>query len=199
MADPSTSLRAGPRRALVWKALLEVVLISVGVFLGLAAEQWRSNAQHRDQARAALQRFKHEIESNKAAVEAVANYHAQLHEQVKSYLNPETRAHSRFQMQGIRPVSFERTAWDLAIATQSLADIDATLAFELARVYGQQQTYAGLTGGMLQAMYLRPPSENREPFLHTLRVYLDDIVGLEPGLVKTYDEILPLIDRALRD
>ena len=34
-----------PRRALVWKALLEVVVISTGVFLGLAAEQWRSNAQ----------------------------------------------------------------------------------------------------------------------------------------------------------
>jgi hypothetical protein len=94
-------------------------------------------------------------------------------------------------------VAFEHTAWDLAIATQSLADIDATLAFELARIYGQQQTYAGLTGGMLQAMYLRPPSESRDPFLHTLRVYLDDIVGLEPGLEKMYDALLPKIDRAL--
>jgi hypothetical protein len=188
-----------PRRALVWKALLEVVLISTGVFLGLAAEQWRSNAQHRDQARAALQRFRSEIESNKTAVTAVAAYHAQLHKRIKSYLDPDVRQKQSVMMEGIRPVSFEHTAWDLAIATQSLADIDATLAFELARVYGQQQTYASLTGGMLQAMYLRPPSEQFEPFLHTVRVYLDDIVGLEPALLKTYDNILPRIDAALRD
>jgi hypothetical protein len=188
-----------PRRALVWKALLEVVLISTGVFLGLAAEQWRSNAQHRDQARAALQRFKSEIETNRAAVQAVAGYHVQLHEQLKLYLNPDTQAASKLRVEGIRPVSFDHTAWDLAIATQSLADIDQTLSFELARLYGQQQTYAGLTGSMLQAMYLRPLSEARDPFLHTLRVYLDDIVGLEPGLVKLYDGILPKLDAALRD
>jgi hypothetical protein len=188
-----------PRRALVWKALLEVVLISTGVFIGLAAEQWRSNAQHRDQAHAALQRFKSEIESNKAAVQSVTGYHVQLHNQIKAYLNPDTRASSPVRMEGIRPVPFEHTAWDLAIATQSLADIDATLVFELARIYGQQQTYAGLTGGILQAMYLRPPSENRDAFFHTLRVYLDDIVGLEPALVEAYNKILPQIDQALRD
>ena len=187
-----------PRRALVWKALLEIVLISTGVFLGLAAEQWRSNAQHRDQAHAALVRFKSEIETNRTAVQAVTGYHKKLHEQIKTYLNPKTRDGSPVELQGIRPVAFEHTAWDLAIATQSLADIDQALAFELARVYGQQQIYAGLTGGMLQAMYLRPPSENRESFLHTLRVYLDDIVGLEPGLTLEYDKLLPRIDEALR-
>jgi hypothetical protein len=188
-----------PRRALVWKALLEVILISTGVFLGLAAEQWRSNAQHRDQARAALQRFKGEIESNRAAVQAVTSYHVKLHERIKLYLNPKTRDEVDLEMAGIRPVPFEHTAWDLAIATQSLADIDAALAFELARTYGQQQTYAALTAGMLQAMYLRPPSENLEPFLHTVRVYLDDIVGLEPALVESYGRILPQIETALRD
>jgi hypothetical protein len=188
-----------PRRTLVWKALLEVVLISTGVFLGLAAEQWRSTAQHRDQAHAALQRFRSEIESNKAAVQAVAGYHAQLHKQIKAYLNPETRANSSVRMESIRPVPFEHTAWDLAIATQSLADIDATLAFELARIYGAQQAYAGFTAGMVQAMYLRPPSEGSDPFLHTLSVYLDDIVGMEPALVEAYNKILPQIDEALKD
>ena len=102
-------------------------------------------------------------------------------------------------MKGIQPVAFAQTAWDLAIATQSLADIDSSLAFELAALYGFQRTYTGLTEGMLRAMYVRPPSENLEPFLHTLRVYLDDIVGLEPEMVKAYAKILPLIDRALKD
>lgn len=185
-----------PRRALVWKGVFEVVLISIGVFLAMEADQWRTNQQHREQARATLQRFKDEIERNRKAVTEVKDYHVQLHGELKRFTEGEP---VRVQMQGIRPVAFEHTAWDLAIATQSLAEIDASLAYEMTRLYGAQETYAGLSSGMLQAMYLRPPSENWKPFLHTVRVYLDDIVGLEPGLIEMYDRILPLIDRALRD
>ena len=50
-------------RTTVTKAVIEVVLIGVGVFLGMAADQWRSDRQHRDQARDALQRFRVEIQS----------------------------------------------------------------------------------------------------------------------------------------
>jgi len=190
---------SSPQRALVWKALLEVVLISAGVFLGLAAEQWRSDRQHRDQAHQALQRFKTEIEANRAAVMKNQDYRARIRKDITAYLDPRLRPTVNLQMEGIKPVNFEHTAWDLALVTQSLADIDSTLAFELARVYGQQQIYTSLTGGLMQAMYLRPPSENLTAFLHSVKIYLDDIVEFDPGLVKMYDEVLPLIDRALKD
>ena len=188
-----------PRRAIVWKALLEVVLISAGVFIGLAAEQWRSDRQHRDQAHQALQRFKIEIEANRAAVTKNQDYRARIRKDITAYLNPKLRPTVDLQMEGIKPVNFEHTAWDLALVTQSLADIDSALAFELARVYGQQQVYTSLTGGLMQAMYLRPPSENLTAFLHSVKIYLDDIVEFDPGLVKMYDGVLPLIDRALKD
>jgi len=190
---------SSPQRALVWKALLEVVLISAGVFLGLAAEQWRSDRQHRDQAQQALQRFKTEIEANRAAVMKNQDYRARIRKDITAYLDPKLRPTVNLQMEGIKPVNFEHTAWDLALVTQSLADIDSTLAFELARVYGQQQIYTNLTGGLMQAMYLRPPSENLTVFLHSVKIYLDDIVEFDPGLVKMYDEVVPLIDRALKD
>jgi hypothetical protein len=190
---------SSPQRALVWKALLEVVLISAGVFLGLAAEQWRSDRQHRDQAHQALQRFKTEIEANRAAVMKNQDYRARIRKDITAYLDPRLRPTVNLQMEGIKPVNFEHTAWDLALVTQSLADIDSTLAFELARVYGQQQIYTSLTGGLMQAMYLRPPSENLTAFLHSVKIYLDDIVEFDPGLVKMYDEVVPLIDRALKD
>jgi hypothetical protein len=188
-----------PRRALVWKALLEVVLISAGVFIGLAAEQWRSDRQHRDQAHQALQRFKTEIEANRAAVTKNQDYRARIRKDITAYLDPKLRPTVDLQMEGIKPVNFDHTAWDLALVTQSLADIDSRLAFELARVYGQQQIYTSLTGGLMQAMYLRPPSENLTAFLHSVKIYLDDIVEFDPGLVKMYDEVLPLIDHALKD
>jgi hypothetical protein len=190
---------ADQRRAMIAKGLLEIALISVGVFLGLAAEQWRSNAQHREQAHAALLRFRTEIEHNRAAVEKVKDYHVQMRDVIGRYLDPKTRAATNLQMEGVMPAVFEHTAWDLAIATQALADIDQALAFELARVYGLQQQYSGLSDGLTQAMYLRPPSENLDGFLHSVRVYYDDVVVHEPALLDLYAHVLPLIDGALKD
>ena len=45
----------------IFKILLEVVLIGVGVFLGLAGEQWRENGRHREMAERTLRRFRAEI------------------------------------------------------------------------------------------------------------------------------------------
>src|SRR5262249_16922783 len=44
-ADPTAPRR--PRGRSLAKIALEVLLISTGVFLGLAGEQWRENSQHR--------------------------------------------------------------------------------------------------------------------------------------------------------
>jgi len=188
-----------PRRALVWKGIFEIALIAIGVFLALMADQWRSDRQHRDQARDALQRFKVEIQTNQAAIDTVKDYHAMMRTAVGAYLDPKTRAATNLQLAGIQPTIFEHTAWDLALATQSLADIDPELAFELARLYGMQQTYAGLTGGLMQSMYQRPPSEDLVKFLHSVKIWLDNIVVHEPAIAENYKRILPKIDRALKD
>jgi len=186
-------------RATITKALLEVALVAIGVFLGMAADQWRSDRQHRAQARDALQRFRVEVQANQAAVDKVQDLHANLRTAIAGYLDPKTREKTNLQMNGFQPVVFEHTAWDLALATQSLADLDPTLAFELARVYGLQETYAGHTGGLGQAMYMRPPSEDMVKFLHSVKIWLDDIVYYEPALAENYTKLLPMIDRALKD
>jgi hypothetical protein len=186
-------------RAWIAKAVLEVVLISTGVFLGLAAEQWRSDAQHREQARASIARFRAEIQANRDAVAKVKDYHVDVRKLVQQYLDadPKAREGMSVKLQGIRPVYFDHTAWDLSLATQALADIEPELAYEIARVYGLQQMYAGLTSGMTNAMYLNPPTANPLPFFQALRIYLGDITIQEPALLGMYDSLLPSLDRAL--
>ena len=141
---------------------LEVLLISAGVFLGLMGEQWRERAQHRELAEASLQRFRTEISTNRKAVDRVKDYHVSMKKRIDAYLaaDAKTRPTIVVRLQGVQPVFFERTAWDLALATQSLAYIDPQLAFALSRIYGTQRTYSDLTGGMMQAMYLRPPTSD---------------------------------------
>jgi hypothetical protein len=59
-----------PRRGSWLKILLEVALITTGVFLGLAGEQWREQVRHRETAEASLRLFRAEILANSKAVSA---------------------------------------------------------------------------------------------------------------------------------
>jgi len=115
------------------KLALEVLLIGTGVFLGLAGEQWRESREHRERAEASLRRFSTELGDNKKTVAAVLDYHAALRANLKQYFDapPRKRNSISVKMQGIRPALFETTAWDLAIATQSLSYLDGDLAYAL--------------------------------------------------------------------
>ena len=185
----------------VLRGVFEVALISLGVFLGLAGDQWREDAQHRQQSAASLRRFRSEIETNRKAVSDVRDYHDATLKRVKTFLSedPKTRNRAEVRLQGLQPAVFEQTAWDLALTTQSLAYINQDLAFTLSRVYNTQQQYLTLTRGITQAMYLLPIRENFDAFIAATETYFSDIVLMEPRLLEMYDEALQLIDRELEE
>lgn len=176
-----------------------MLLISTGVFLGLMSEQWRERAQHRELAEASLRRFRTEILANRKAVAGVKDYHVTTKKSLDTYLaaDAKTRPTLDVQLLGLQPAFVEHTAWDLALVTQSLAYIDAQLAFALSRIYTTQQEYADLTRGIMQAMYLRTPSADLAGFFGAVAIYYGDVVLIEPKLLEMYEEVLPQIDRAL--
>jgi len=203
---PTAVPRARPHATHQSKSLLkiglEVLLISTGVFLGLMGEQWRERAHHRELAETSLRRFRDEVLANRNAVAAVKDYHTTTKKSLAAFFAADAKTRPTIQdgirIRGIQPASFEHTAWDLALITQSLTFVDPSLAFALSRIYTTQQNYEGLSRGILQAMYLLPPmSENPTPFFGALSIYYGDIVLYEPRLLGMYDEILPQIDRAL--
>ena len=44
---------------------------------------------------------------------------------------------------------------------------------------------------------MRPPGENLEASFRAVAIYYGDVVLMEPGLLRMYDDLLPRIDRAL--
>ena len=197
-ADVPASVSQRRRWSASWP-ILEVFLIALGVFLGLAGEQWRGNAERRGRATETLRRIRAEMAANRDEVKRVVDYHADARQRLKDFfaVPAAKRADMRFRLDGILPVQFEQTAWDLAQSTQALVDMDPDLSFALARVYGAQKRYNGLTEGITNAMYLRPPTEDATAFLQSLSLYYSDVVILEPALEKMYADMLPQIDRAL--
>jgi hypothetical protein len=181
--------------------VLQVVLIALGVFLGLAGEEWRQGRENRRLADDTLRRFRTEIATNRDIVRGVQDYHADKLAELNAYFaaTAEQRANISIPFAGVRPPRFESTAWELALATGTLAHLDSELAFTLSRTYGIQEMTNQLGNGMLEAMYLRPPTLDGDGFLGAVQLYYDDLTDIEPGLLVAYDALLTVLDDALAD
>ena len=157
--------------------------ISAGVFLGLMGEQWREHVHHRELAETTLRRFRTELQANRDAVAAVKDKHVAKLKSVQAYfsLDPAARQKVVNFDDATDPAFLEYSAWELALATQSLAYIDSDLAFAISHVYAAQQQLDGSTRGVTQAMYA---TANAEAFLRNgLATYFGDCVLMEPRLL----------------
>ena len=90
-------------------------------------------SEHRELAAGVSQAFRTEITTNRDALASRKDYHATLKQELTTYFDSDApKTPARFgetvhMTAGISPVFFEQAAWDLAIATQALAYIDADL------------------------------------------------------------------------
>ncbi len=184
--------------------LFEVLLISVGVFLGLLANNWHEEREHRAQARAALGNFLEEMQVNTQAIEQYRQYHERLVRELGLFLGSDQPAtNDRFQgevhFQGLRPVIFEHTAWDLAIATQALSYLQPDLAFDISKVYTRQVAFQTLENSFLSSAYTPATlsAENQRGLALAMQTYLIDVNLVEPALLNLYKKTMPEIKRAL--
>ena len=196
------SLRGGERSFL--NLFVEVALITVGVFLALWANNWHEDREHRAQAQAALRNFAGEMEANRDATERNRQYHETLARELNQFLRSkefpsEERLHKEVHFEGVRPVIFEHTAWDLALATQALSYLKPDLAFEISKVYTQQNVFQILENSYLASAFTPASlsSDNVKGFATAMLLYLADVNQLEPAMVSRYEKIIPEVKRAL--
>ena len=190
-------------RPSIWMLLLEVALIGTGVFLGLMGEEWRESRAHHELAATALHNFRTEILANGRSIAGLRDYHVQLRKRIGAFVgSPGPKTLAAFAQQGsfdgMRPVRFERTAYDLAIATQALAYLDQELAFAISRVYTRQQLFQQFENDMSGALFAPGAvTENFAGLMTSAVLYLNEVVATEPALAKSYDELVAQIDTAL--
>ena len=178
-----------------------MLLISASVFLGLIGQQWYEDSRQRAEAMSSLRRFRTEISANRKEITGKLSYHAPLQKRLRAYVRADTEGRKAIDLEfsDVQPPFFDRTAWELALATESLAHIDPDLAFVLSRIYYFQDQVNSLTRTFTDAMYANPPSYESEPFLRAADLYYGDVVGFEQGLVGMYDTALTAIDATLAE
>jgi hypothetical protein len=196
------SLR-GRERSLL-NILLEVVLISIGVFLALWANNWHENREHRALAESTLRNFASEMRANQQAVQGERQYHEalarELHEFLVSNEPPtEERLQNNVHFKGLRPITFEHTAWDLALATQALSYLKPDLGFAISKVYTEQNAFQTVENSFLASAYTPSTfsSDNVKGLVAAMQYYLIDINQKEPAILQLYDKVIPEVNSAL--
>jgi hypothetical protein len=196
---------AGRAKSLL-KTGLEVVLITTGVFLGLLGEQWRENAEHRELARQSLQRLRAEFRANTAEVERVHGRHVQQLKALKQYVaehQTELLAHLLDVRKPLPlPIPDMTTdsagvayaAWDVALATQSLAHMDPDLVAEMSSAYRMQQMYEDAHRHIQQRQY---SGDMLVQMMRGHMAYFGDASLYEELLLKRYAAILARLDKAI--
>jgi len=198
------SLRSGEHGKSFVNLLSEVVLIAVGVFLALWANNWHEDSEHRAQARAALRNFVGEMEANRQATQSNRSYHETLARELDQFLHSseppsEDRFRKEVHFEGVRPVIYEHTAWDLALATQALSYIKPDLAFDISKVYTQQNAFQTLENSFLASTFT-PASmsvDNLQGLAPAMVFYLADVNQQEPAILKLYGKVIPEVNSAL--
>jgi hypothetical protein len=187
--------------------ILEVAMIVVGVFLGLAAEQWREGRHEHELALASLRNFRAEVVTNQAEITRVRSYHEALARNLQKFTEEKTphtfrRFMTDVQFQGTRTVNLEHTAWDLALATQALSYIKPDMAYAISRLYTRQQTFQTMENGFMQSAFtptVFADTSNTVGLTIAMMTYMGDVNIQEPGLLKAYKVMLPKLDSALED
>src|SRR5438477_9871679 len=184
--------------------LLEVVPVTVGVFLALWANNWHEDREHRAQAQAALRNFASEMEANRQATQRNRAYHETFARELREFLASkepasEDRLNRSVHFEGMRPVIFEHTAWDLALATQALSYLDPDLAFDISKVYTQQNAFQKLEDSFLAAAFTPASlsSDNVKGMATAMELYLIDVNQQEPAILQLYDKVIPEINSTL--
>ena len=184
--------------------LFEVVLIAAGVFLALRANNWHENSEHRAQAGAALRNFAAEMETNRQATQRNRAYHETLGRELEQFLRSkeppsEERLNKEVHFEGVRPVIFEHTAWDLALATQALSYLKPELAFDISKVYTQQNAFQTLENSFLASAFTPASlsSDNPKGMATAMVFYLIDVNQQEPAILRLYEKVIPEVNSAL--
>ena len=144
------------------------------------------------------------METNLQATQRYRPYHEALAGELVQFLRSkeppsEDRFSKEVHFEGVRPVIYEHTAWDLALATQALSYLKPDLAFDISKVYTQQNAFQTLENSFLASAFTPASmsSDNVKGLATAMVIYLADVNQLEPAMVSLYEKVIPEVKRPL--
>ena len=178
--------------------LLEASFVVLGVFLALVANEWRADANAREQAASARATIIEEIRANREAVQEMQRYHAHLLDTLQTFPAGSPPPSPRVFSQGFANAATTlSTAWDAANATDAVSHMDYEDVLAFSALYALQQRYertAEEVGSVIFGAIFERGSDGVAANHRNLSHIVGVLFYLERELLAAYDELLDRLD-----
>lgn len=182
--------------------IIESILIVLSILVALGLDSWRQTREDEEFVRTALSNFLIEIEQNQNRVAYAAPFNLGLRLVLgQHYAVDDIDTVDQFvgMVESYSPVALQSTAWDTALATGSLANMEYNLVTALSMTYSLQERYDLTTRSGLNDLtspqYLADDKLKLAVY-NSIR-FLDDVTGMEEELAVTYQEAYRVVRNAL--
>jgi hypothetical protein len=184
--------------------LLELSLIFISVFLAFSLSQWQTVRRDRDLAKTAIYNIEQEIRSNLAEVEAGLAVHEELIPEMRNLPDSLFTGKTAFSVfiqalngRNLKVPVLERSAWDAALASGAVNQMDYDLLAAISSLYNGQTKGIGKTVSSIADFMWNADmfsEERTEPQTRALAMLLQNLLGNERYYVNDCNQVLTLLE-----
>ncbi len=134
---------------------LELLSIVIAIVLGFIVTEWRESRQEAKKAKLALHRIAQEVELNRDAISNMLPYYETMLHRIDSLGHDSLEISTDLQgWQGINPIALQSSAYQLAMQTGLLSNIDFEMATAISLYYVICEEYGNTSSFARQSLLL---------------------------------------------
>ena len=180
------------------QALFESSVILFGIIFAFALEGWNDDKKTENLITYSINNFENEIKQNNSRIKDVMIFHKGIQRHLQKQ-NSKGKFNSivkfRSIMDSMKPIVLSNSAWETAVATGALAQMDFELVSALTLTYNTQSRFSENYRATVRTL-LTPNSltvQNLELTLYATTQFVSEVTAQEAELSIFYNQMLMML------
>jgi hypothetical protein len=174
------------------------MLIVMSILLALGVRAWQDGRDVRQLISRSLTSFQYEIAQNRSRIDDLYRYHAGLQSvlaETDIHADPRAVEDIRNVLDSLQPAVLLTSAWDTALATGALAEMEYETVFVLSLTYSYQQRFQTLYNMRLNDVLDVITDDSVVPIRlsNSANRYMAELTTAEAELLAAYDQATELM------
>jgi hypothetical protein len=171
------------------------MLIVISILLALAVKEWQDDRIRQTLIDRSLVSFERELATNKSQIDTLYPFHQGL-QTLLGGLEDEAQADGstgelRNVLDSLQPAVLLTTAWDTALATGALAQMDYELVYAMSLTYSIQERFRSqYNSGLVDLLNSAVSTDSAPTLAYTTSRFLNEILAAEAELLAVYQQAL---------
>ncbi len=177
--------------ALVGKFFFEIFVVSIGILLGFLMNDWREERNNQKEAKKVLDAIMVELEFNVEGIKSRLPYYNLLMDSLYANANRGISKINEISVwQGTRPPLFKESAYQMALSSGALNELDIELSAAISEVYSFQASFQEVVSFTITNIALVPDENNFVFFYRTMGLFEEHSELYE----KSFEDLAHFID-----